>query len=150
MVKEIGLVKEIKGDNALVLVDQGKRCETCDAKGSCSLGARGSFELEVRVVPGLMEGQVVELIIPSGDLLKLSFLVYFVPILSFVSATTLAYYLLPENWDTGLLSLLVGLVCLFLTYIPLRRLDRRARATQRFTPQISRIHQRGLALRCER
>lgn len=139
MLKEIGLVKEIREKTALIYVEQGKQCESCHAKGGCSLGAKGSFELEVPKIPGLREGQYVEMEIPSGNILKLSFLVYFVPVLTFMAVATTTYYFLPDQMDKGLIPLMAGIASMVLVFFPLKRLDAKERATHRYSPRVLRI-----------
>lgn len=140
MLKEIGLVKEIREKTALIYVEQGKQCESCHAKGGCSLGAKGSFELEVPKVPGLKVGQYVEMEIPSGNILKLSFLVYFLPVLAFIAVATATYYLIPEQIDRGLIPLLAGVVAMVLVFLPLKRIDAREKATHKYSPRILRVY----------
>jgi positive regulator of sigma E activity len=88
----------------------------------------------------LMPDQRVEVGMPSQEILKLSFVVYFIPVIVMLLVAGLAYNFMPDvGIDRSLLSFLVGVVALTLAFIPLKRFDKRARATGRYTPRVLRV-----------
>jgi len=140
MLKELGMVEDVMNKEVVVRLSKGEHCQTCPSKGMCHLGHDEERLVKVKTDIKLLKGQVVEIGIPEGELLKLSFLVYFLPILSLMVFSTLAYYLLPQmNIERSLASFIIGLSGLFFTYLPLRKLDKARRSSSEKMPRVLRV-----------
>lgn len=88
-----GVVKAIHGRIALVVTKLEPECESCNAKHTCSsLGGGGAnMEVSARNTVGAQIGDVVTISIGSAPFLKLTFLIYMVPILALVGCALCGY-----------------------------------------------------------
>jgi|GEM_PF-1387377 len=139
LLKEVGVVEEVRGEEVVVRLNPGKHCESCEAKGICHPGQNQERLIIVKNFSQLSKGEVVEIGIPEKELLKISFLVYILPILSMIVFSTLSYYFLPQlNLDRSLCSFIIGILALFFTYFPLRKIDKARRSSFKNMPRVLR------------
>jgi len=80
MPREQGIVKEVIGKNAVVRVMKSSACDHCGSRSSCHILSDREMVVEVANDLQARVGDNVELRVPSGSLLKLSLLVYFLPV----------------------------------------------------------------------
>lgn len=140
MALEQGLVKEVKGERAILRVQGGEGCSRCSSGGVCY--AMGDREMQVDVANRLNArvGDVVEFSSPSAWALRMSVLVYGVPILLLLlGAFGGSLWAEPRGWDPSLASLLGGILGLGVSFALLWVLGRgRRRGVQR-EPVMTRI-----------
>ncbi len=90
-----GVVKAVQGRTALVLTRMEPECEGCTAKDACfGLGGGGAnTEVRARNTAKAQVGDVVTISMRSSSLLKVSFLIYMVPILALIGGILFGYFL---------------------------------------------------------
>jgi len=94
MIEEEGIVKEVRGDKALVLTDRKAQCGECTAKGYCQMLGGGKEMLSEALNPiGAKTEDIVQIGIPSGTVTKASMVVYMIPALGIVGGAAIGYYI---------------------------------------------------------
>lgn len=139
MATEQGIVVRVEDGKAWVRTTPTSACEGCSAKGSChSVGE----EKEVRVLnsPGARVGDRIVLCMDTGPLLRATFLLYVVPILSLLFGALAGEWLarsIGEDPSTGAALLGCFAFAAALAFVRLRgnRLARR----EAYQPRITRI-----------
>lgn len=117
--EQIGQVVEIIGEKAKVLV---KRHDVCSNCGGCgiSLSGKGENYLEALNTVNAAVGQTVRVASDTGQVLKASFVVYIVPVLSLLAGIALG-----QQFGGEPAGLILGLVFLLLSYLAVRAYDRK-------------------------
>ena len=108
-----GVVTAIQGRMALVVTRMEPECESCVAKETCSTfgGGGANAEITTRNTAGAEVGDIVTISMPSSSLVKVSFLVYMLPILALIAGIAVGHWLsmvIPVNEN-----ILVGVLGLF-------------------------------------
>ena len=108
-----GVVKAIQGHMALVVTKMEPECESCAAKETCSTfgGGGANAEITARNIVGAEVGDIVTISMAGTSLVKVSFLVYMLPILALIGGIVLGHWLsmvIPVNEN-----ILVGVFGLF-------------------------------------
>ena len=94
MIEEEGVVKEVRGNKALVLTDRKAQCGQCVAKGYCQMLGGGKEMLSEALNPiGAKSEDIVRIGIPAGTVTKASMVVYMIPAMGIVVGATLGYYI---------------------------------------------------------
>jgi sigma-E factor negative regulatory protein RseC len=111
MATEEGIVKKITGKTASVLVKRSEMCTECSSQGACkTLG--GGKDLMVDAINNInaKEGERVLLNIDSSSAIKLTFIVYMLPVIMLL-AGSIAGIQIGNNisFDPELLAVLLGL-----------------------------------------
>ena len=136
-----GIVKEIRGRNALVLTDRQSMCGTCEAKGFCKTLGGGKEMLSVASNPiGARIGDIVKIGIPLGTVTKASMVVYMLPAAGIVGGAVIGYFLgKMYNFDANLSTLIGGAVCLGLSMLVVRQLNNILSRSPSYQPGIIKI-----------
>jgi positive regulator of sigma E activity len=93
MIEEEGVVKEVRGNKALVLTDRKAQCGQCVAKGYCQMLGGGKEMLSEALNPvGAKTEDIVRIGIPSGTVTKASLVVYMIPATGLVGGAAIGYY----------------------------------------------------------
>jgi sigma-E factor negative regulatory protein RseC len=144
MIKEIGIIERVEGRRAVVRIQKGGSCAACENRSSCHIDSDRPLFVEVDNEMGAAEGDRVELSMPTSSLLKLSFLVYMVPVLALVMGAILG-----AEWAESLglsptsASLLLGGSALAVSFLFLRRLDRFLRHRPEYRPSLTKVFSNG-------
>ena len=133
------MVKALQGHLAVVVTKMEPECESCKAKDACfSLGGGGAnAEVKARNTAGAEVGDVVTISIKGSSLLKVSFLVYMLPILALLGGVILGVFLsnyIPVN--ENILVGVLGLSAFCGTFIWLKTKGDRLAGKQEFIPEI--------------
>lgn len=141
MEREEGVIQQLLNNNkALVNVQKSSHCSTCQSRGSCHVMDGRDTLIEVDNDLHAKVGDRVEITVPTTTLLKLSILVYFVPILALLVGAYLgAAWASSFQLEATLASVLGGALAMGATFYGLKRLDRRLRGKPEFTPRMRRI-----------
>ena len=139
MLTRTGVVKALQGHMAVVVTRMEPECESCKAKDACfSLGGGGAnAEVKARNTAGAEVGDVVTISIKGSSLLKVSFLVYMLPILALLGGVIIG--VLVSNYIPVNENILAGVFGLFAfcgTFIWLKTKGDRLAGKQEFTPEI--------------
>lgn len=153
MIRESGIIERVSGRRAVVRIQKGGSCAACDNRTSCHIDSDRPLFIEVDNEMGARAGDRVELSMPTASLLKLSFLVYMVPVLALVIGAILgAECAEPLAISSTLASLMAGGTTLAVSFVFLKRLDRSVRRKPEYQPRLTKIlpgvisnHQAGQA-----
>ena len=112
MATEEGIVTRVELDTAWVTTTKTSACEGCAAKASCTVMGGGK-EMEVEAIndAGARVGQKVVMYFQTSPLLKVTFLLYVVPILFLILGAFIGDQTAPHlniNPSTG--SVIVGFI----------------------------------------
>jgi sigma-E factor negative regulatory protein RseC len=137
---EQGIVEKASKRKAIVHIQKSTACATCDSKDSC--GVSSDKKIVIEVVNDLQAkiGDRVELSMPESSLLKLSLLVYLLPVVALIAGACLGAELAPVlNMDTTLASVIFGGSAMAMVYCVLRWLDGISNFREKYYPRMTRI-----------
>lgn len=151
MIREEGIIEQATPARAFVRIQRSSCCKGCSSQGSCE-AAEENKEMRLEVANTLQAkvGDRVEISVPTRSLLKLSFLVYFCPILALVIGAFGG-----ELWgqahgiQSSLLSILTGAAAMAVVYGALRWFDRFAKAKEDYSPSMTRVLSSAALLRSD-
>ena len=140
MITEQGVVEEIASQKAVIRIQKGSACAGCESRGSCMVMADKTVLVEVVNKLEADVGDIVELGMPSGSLMKLSLLVYFFPVIGFVAGAFIAAAWAESlHMDSTTASLLGGFIAMAIVFSVLIWLNRGARDEEKYRPRMLRI-----------
>jgi sigma-E factor negative regulatory protein RseC len=133
------VVKGVQGRMALVVTRMEPACEGCKARDTCSTLGGGGANVEVRARNTVRAevGDFVTISIRGSSLLKVSFMVYMVPILALIGGIVLGCLLSRViSVDENLLVGLFGLLGFSGAFIWLKKKGDKASNNKEFIPEI--------------
>ena len=140
MIIEKGIIDHTEGNRAFVIIKRSSACATCSSRGMCR--SHGDREMFIEVTNHLQAktGDHVEIKMPTGSFLKLSLLVYILPIVALIAgayfgAELSGYF----RFNPTPLSLAGGAIAMIITFAVLRMIDRSAQNTEKYRPRMTRI-----------
>jgi len=140
MIREEGIVQRVFSGKAIVKVHRHAACEHCDSRGACDIFEGKEMEVEVINELGAEEGDRVEVSVPGGSLLKLSLLVYFIPIVALIVGASIGNFLGPIiGVAPALGAIAVGGASMAVTYWTLKRMDKLVLSTEAYSPRITKV-----------
>ena len=140
MVKEEGVIEKIFEEKARVRVQKSSACASCGSRDSCHVMGDSEMMIEVANELHAGVGDYVELSVPTGSLLKLSLLVYLLPVVALIVGAYLG-----GLWAESLpisstpASILGGCVAMGLTFWGLKWFDSTIGNRDQYHPRITRI-----------
>ncbi len=144
MVTEQGIIEDVSGRKILVRIKKSSACATCESRGDCGVDSGKNMVVEVANDLGGGEGDHVELSVPSGAFLKLSLLVYILPVVALIAgAFAGGAFAGVLRVPISLASVIGGFLVMGITFYALKRFDRSSRASRKFQPRMTRILHRG-------
>jgi sigma-E factor negative regulatory protein RseC len=141
MNEEVGTVRELRGEKALVVTDRQSMCGQCVAKSYCHMLGGGKEMIAEALNPiGAKPGDTVRIGIPSGTVAKASFVVYMIPAIG-LAGGSLAGYLAGKSsaMDFNLTTLAGCLAGLAISLIVVRLLSNILGQRPSYRPEIIRI-----------
>jgi sigma-E factor negative regulatory protein RseC len=143
MISEQGVIEKIDDQMATVRVRKSSACAHCSSKGSCSISNRDML-VEVQNILNAGEGDTVEISVPEGTFLKLSFLVYLIPIFALMLGAFIGIFLSTMlNIDQSLSAIITGAVFFGISFLGLKVFERLKSSDRNYFPQMSRILKNG-------
>lgn len=142
---ETGVVERASSQTAVVLVERSSSCNQCRSKGACEVLSGKTMRIEIENELGAREGDRVEITVPAVSVLKLSFLVYLVPIAALV-AGAYAGNLWAENreLEPTLYAVAGGVLAMIASFVVVKRFDRTAsEVSSEHRPRMSRVYRGG-------
>ena len=140
MINEKGVVERIVHQKAVVKLQRGAGCDTCEARGSCH--AEGDKEMLVEVENELhaREGDSVEVSMPTRSVAKMALVVYLGPVVALI-AGAFAGDALGKSFqlDSPLAPVIGGLVLVAASLLALKGFDRFAQSRPEYHPHMTRI-----------
>ncbi len=151
MIKEYGLVVEIKSDQAFVQTVSKTSCSSCQVNSSCGTGLISkAFGEKSFITPMLNSvnsqvGDEVEVGIPENLVVKFSLLVYLLPLSCMILVTLIAQFLLPNFQETFLI--LTAFISLILGFFVVKLLEQKTSKNSKLEPVLLRIVKRSIPLK---
>lgn len=140
MEKEEGLIEEIIGGKALVRIEKSAHCATCESRDSCHVADDRGMVIEVANELRARAGDRVEVAIPTRSLLKLSILVYLLPVLGLMAGAYAGEAWAPRlGTSATFASVALGLLVMGTVFTVLKIIDRRVRRSGEYSPRMRRI-----------
>lgn len=139
--EEVGIVTEIDGVTAKVVVQKKGACDGCASMGACKSTDKG-MEIEAINTIHAKPGQTVRVSIGAYTYLKSSMLAYGMPLVFFVGGAILGKeigikYLTEYNSD--LVAAVTGFAALIVSIFIIKLISGRAATKEEFKPYIEEI-----------
>lgn len=140
MAIEEGVVLETSKRKALVRIQQGSACASCGSRDSCDISSGNNMEIEVSNDLQANIGDRVQISLPESTLLKLSLLVYLLPVIALVAGACVGAELAKVlNIDSTLASVVAGCSAMAIVFCVLRWLDGISDFRKKYYPRMTRI-----------
>ena len=137
---EEGIIEDTSKRKALVSIQQSAACATCKSHDTCDV--RSDKKIVVEVFNDLQAniGDRVEISMPASSLLKLSLLVYFIPVVALIAGACLGARLAQLfNVDSTPASVIGGGLAMAIVFCGLKWFDRGTKASDKYYPRMTRI-----------
>ncbi|MFQ3574245.1 MAG: SoxR reducing system RseC family protein [Thermodesulfovibrionales bacterium] len=140
--EEVGTVKEIRGQRALVIVEKKGGCESCPGASLCNTIGSDQGGIEAINEIGAKQGDTVKIAFRSFTFLKGTIVVYLIPALFLVVGAVIGKNiispLLPSK-DPEAVSALAGFLLLILSFVLIKLVLNRFSKLPKNTPVITEI-----------
>ena len=147
MATEEGIIIKIHNNTtAVVKTLQMTACESCTEKDHCHTSGGGKKIMEVEAVntAGAALGDTVVVTFPTGQLFKLSFLLYVFPVLVMIIGALLGERMAENfNANPSALSAFLGFSFFFAAMAVVKLMDKTARKTGKYRPEIVKIKRKA-------
>ena len=142
MATEEGIVTKADSSTAWVKCTKSAACESCSAKGFCDTmgGSEDTVELEAINAVGAKVNDRVTISFETSSLLKVSFLVYMIPVLFLILGVIIGNKIaLIFNYDQSIFAMLVGFLFLVASFFFVKAKGRELSKKDTYQPKIIRI-----------
>jgi len=140
MATEEGVVLEASKRKALVRIQESSACASCGSRDSCNISSDNNTTIEVTNDLQAKIGDRIQISLPESSLLKLSLLVYLLPVAALVAGACvgaeLAWLL---NMDSTLASIISGCSAMAIVFCVLRWLEGIPDFRNKYYPRMTRI-----------
>jgi sigma-E factor negative regulatory protein RseC len=139
--EETGVVRELLGPKAVVLVKRQSACDSCASGGSCS-GTQHGMEIEAYNNAGAEVGDTVRINFKSFTYLKGTILIYGIPALALIVGAVLGKDVLSGYWpaiDADLASAIGGFGLMGVSVVLIKLVIRRFEKKKELIPVIEEI-----------
>ena len=137
-----GIVTKIYSSTAWVKCTKSAACESCSAKGFCDTVGGSDDDVEVEAI-NAVEAKVddrVTISFETSSLLKVSFLVYMVPVLFLILGVVIGDKIAAIlNYDQSIFSMLTGFLFLFAAFFVVKTKGKDLSQKEAYQPKIIRI-----------
>lgn len=142
---EEGTITKTTDRNAWVRIGRSSMCDHCGSKGACNtLGGGRIMEAEARNTAGGKVGDRVLLKIDNSSFLKITFLVYMVPIVALIAGALIGLEIAPQySLNPELSSILFGIIAFVLSFLFIHQFGKYVKRRQKFMPAIVKILSSG-------
>ncbi|HEX9113576.1 MAG TPA: SoxR reducing system RseC family protein [Nitrospirota bacterium] len=140
MIEEEGVVAEVEGNIAKVVVLKKSACEQCAAAGVCHPGDQEYLEAANPL--NAVKGQKVKVVIAPQMYLKASLILYGIPMTALIAGAIIAKniaapYVGEEQSD--LWAFIAGMACTVISFVFIRFYNKKVEKTQKYKPVIVEI-----------
>ena len=144
MMEETGVVEDLKANGlAVVRATGGEQCGSCKCQGACqALGGGAERKITAMNQAGATVGDQVVMTIASGSFLKVSVILYLLPVLALVIGSILGQKYSAQIWSSGnpeITSVLTGLFCLVVSFGIIRFVSGHLSQSEKYYPVIQRV-----------
>jgi len=142
---EEGIVIDVKGEIARIKTQKTGACESCSVQSSChTFGGGKDMEVDAINVAGARIGDRVVMGFETGSLVKASFLLYLLPILSMMAGGFLGQEVAPVlGFNPAGLSVGAAFLFLGLSFLFVKDKGHRMGRKESYKPKIIRILERA-------
>ena len=139
MLTEKGVIEKILDQNALVRIQRSSACAHCESRGKCEVTSDNAVLIEVANDHRAKVGDHVELNMPANNLMKLSLLVYLLPIIALIIGAYVGG-ILAESLQIkhSIASILGGGFAMGIAFCLLKYINRAAKARSNYHPRMTR------------
>lgn len=140
LANERGIVVDLVGPKARVRVQKTSSCASCESRHSCHIMNDRNMIVEVHNTLKAKAGDTVEISIPVRSLLKVSLIVYIIPIVALFAGA-----LVGRTWgksfggEADVFAIVGGLLAMGVAFFLLKWFDRRQNRRSEYQPQLTRI-----------
>ena len=142
MATEEGIVTKVYSSTAWVKCSKSAACETCKAKGFCDTMGGGDDDVEVEAInaAGAKVDDRVTISFETSSLLKVSFLVYMVPVLFLILGVVIGDKIaLIFNYDRSIFSIVAGFLFLVAAFFFVKAKGNKMSKKDEYKPKIIKI-----------
>lgn len=136
--REVGTVVETWDQKAKVKVRRSTECEHCKGSSLCGMLSKQYMLLEAENPLGARKGQEVVVSLTTEEELKAAFIVYVIPLVSFLIGAILGYFLNIGN-NQNLSVFFFSVLFLVLAFWGVKRYSKRYEHTSFFKPVVTKI-----------
>ena len=139
MATEEGIVTKVDSSTAWVKCTKSAACESCKAKGFCDTmgGPDDDVEVEVINAVGAKINDRVTISFETSSLLKVSFLVYMVPVLFLILGVVIGDKIaLIFNYDRSIFSIVAGFLFLVAAFFFVKAKGNKMSKKDEYKPKI--------------
>ena len=145
-----GIVTKVYSSTAWVKCTKCAACESCSAKGFCDTGGGKSdddVEIEAINVAKAKVNDRVAITFETSSLLKVTFLVYIIPVLFLILGVVIGEKIAPIfNYDKTIFSIVVGFLFLFTSFFVVKTKGNELSGKDAYKPTIIKILNPTLSL----
>ncbi len=137
-----GIVTKIYSSTAWVKCTKSAACESCKAKDFCDTVGGSDDDVEVEAINAALAkvDDRVTISFKTSSLLKVSFLVYMIPILFLIMGVVIGDKTAPLlNYDQTIFSIITGFLFLFAAFLFVKAKGKDLSAKEEYKPKIIRI-----------
>ena len=137
-----GIAIKVNSSTAWVKCTRSAACESCKAKDFCDTvgGSDDDVEIEAINAAKAKVDDRVTISFETSSLLKVSFLVYMVPVLFLILGVVIGDKIAPIfNYDQSIFSMLVGFLFLFAAFFFVKAKGKELSKKDAYKPKIIRI-----------
>ena len=140
MATEEGIVTKVYSSTAWVKCTKSAACESCSAKGFCDTAGGSDVEVEAINAVGAKVDDRVTISFETSSLLKVSFLVYMVPVLFLILGVVVGDKIATIfNYDQSIFSMLAGFLFLLAAFFFVKTKGKELSRKDAYQPKIIRI-----------
>jgi len=140
MPTERGIIEKADKEKAVVRVQKHSACSHCESRGMCHTENEGEMVIEVENMIGAVPGDRVEITVPTGSFMKITIMVYMLPVLAFLLGAFLGDSLGRKiSLNPSLTAIIGGIGLMVIFFYLLKRLDKTIGNKERYKPRMTRI-----------
>ncbi len=138
---EEGVIKEIMGNKARILVQRSSSCGSCEHKSSClTISSNKDVEIEAVNTVGGKIGDRVQVSMETASFLKITTLVYLFPVINLLAGSIAGLKLGQHySYNPELCSLLSGAALFILTFLIIKKVAGRMGKEKKYMPEITKL-----------
>jgi sigma-E factor negative regulatory protein RseC len=137
MQEEVGTVLKAGGGVAKVLVKRNAACDHCPSRSCCASLGGDLKRVDVSNIIGAKEGQQVKIGISPKTILKVSFILYMIPILALIIGAMFGGHLGAQHKEIWAIS--VGIGFFIGSYFVIKGLSKRFENKAEYLPVVTEI-----------
>lgn len=137
--KECGVVLKVMDQKAVVNIKRRSACGQCKA---CEMGRSDVKEMNV-IAKNEIGAEVddnVNIIMDTPDVLRAAVIVYVIPLIALVTGVALGSFVAEKlDLQADWIGIITGIIFLAVSYLYVRKLDKKLEATKKYEPVITEI-----------